>query len=44
MVQSYWSIGRIIVEHEQGGAERAEYGQGLIKELSHRLTAEFGRG
>ena len=44
MVQSYWSIGRIIVEHEQGGAERAEYGQGLIKELSHRLTAEFVRG
>lgn len=44
MVQTYWQIGRIIVEHEQGGAERAEYGQGLIKELSRRLTADFGKG
>lgn len=44
MVQTYWQIGRIIVEHEQGGAERAEYGQGLIKELSRRLTVDFGKG
>lgn len=44
MVQSYWHIGRLIVEHEQGGEKRAEYGQGLLKELSRRLTADFGKG
>lgn len=44
MVQTYWNIGRIIVEHEQGGKERAEYGTGLLKNLAQRLTDEFGRG
>ncbi|MBQ7515537.1 MAG: DUF1016 family protein [Schwartzia sp.] len=44
MVQAYWQIGRIIVEHEQGGEEKAEYGKYLIKELSERLTLEFGKG
>jgi predicted nuclease of restriction endonuclease-like (RecB) superfamily len=44
MVQAYWEIGRIIVEEEQKGAERAEYGKGLIKELSRRLTKDYGRG
>lgn len=44
MVQAYWQIGRIIVEHEQGGEEKAEYGKYLIKELSERLTSEFGKG
>lgn len=44
MVQTYWQIGRIIVEHEQGGSERAEYGQGILKELAKRLTNEFGKG
>ncbi len=44
MVQAYWQIGRTIVEHEQGGNERAEYGKRLIKELAERLTAEFGKG
>ena len=44
MVQTYWNIGRIIVEHEQGGDARAEYGRELIKELAKRLTAEFGKG
>jgi len=34
MVQAYWEIGRVIVEEEQKGAERAEYGTALIKELS----------
>jgi hypothetical protein len=37
-------IGRRIVEHEQQGAERAEYGKELLKELSARLTEEFGKG
>ncbi len=44
MVHAYWEVGRIIVEEEQRGAERAEYGKGLIKELSIRLTKDYGRG
>jgi predicted nuclease of restriction endonuclease-like (RecB) superfamily len=44
MVQAYWEIGRVIIEEEQRGAERAEYGKGLIKELSIRLTNDYGRG
>jgi predicted nuclease of restriction endonuclease-like (RecB) superfamily len=44
MVAAYWEIGRVIVEEEQQGQERAEYGKGLLVELSQRLTAEFGRG
>jgi predicted nuclease of restriction endonuclease-like (RecB) superfamily len=44
MVQAYWHIGRIIVEQEQKGKERAEYGKALIKELSIKLTKDFGRG
>lgn len=44
MVQAYWQIGRIIVEHEQGGKEKAEYGTGLISALAKRLTGEFGKG
>ena len=43
-VQTNFEIGRLIVEHEQGGEERAEYGKALLKELSTALTAEFGRG
>ncbi|MGB2840997.1 MAG: PDDEXK nuclease domain-containing protein [Halobacteriota archaeon] len=44
MVQAYWVVGRIIVEEEQKGEARAEYGKGLIKELSIRLTKDYGRG
>ena len=44
MVHTYWNIGRIIVFNEQNGNERAEYGNYLIKELSIKLTAEFGKG
>ena len=44
MVQAYGRIGRLIVEHEQDGADRAEYGRGVLEELSRRLTAEFGKG
>jgi len=43
-VLTNFEIGRRIVEHEQGGEERAEYGKALLKELSAALTAEFGRG
>lgn len=44
MVQAYWNVGRLIVEHEQGGAKRAAYGEAVLEDLSHRLTAEFDRG
>jgi len=43
-VMTNFEIGRRIVEHEQQGAKRATYGQGLLKGLSRRLTDEFGRG
>ncbi|MBU2436373.1 MAG: DUF1016 family protein [Candidatus Omnitrophica bacterium] len=39
-----FEIGRRIVEHEQRGKNRAEYGKALLKDLSSRLTEEFGRG
>lgn len=44
MVQAYWQIGRLIVEGEQGGESRAEYGKGVLTVLSTRLSAEFGKG
>jgi predicted nuclease of restriction endonuclease-like (RecB) superfamily len=44
MVQAYWQIGRLIVEHEQGGRQRARYGEAVLDDLSRRLTADFGRG
>ena len=43
-VRTYWLIGRDIVEEEQAGKGRAEYGAFLLKELSIRLTKEFGNG
>lgn len=44
MVYAYFEIGRMIVEEEQGGIERAEYGKYILQELSKRLIAEFGKG
>ena len=44
MVNTYWQIGRRIVEEEQGGAERADYGKQILKQLSAALTEEFGKG
>ena len=44
MVYTYFEIGRIIVEEEQNGKERAEYGKQLLKGLSEQLTKEFGKG
>jgi hypothetical protein len=43
-VQTCWEIGRHIVEFEQGGAARAEYGVRLLQILASSLTVEFGRG
>jgi hypothetical protein len=39
-----FEIGRMIVEHEQQGAQRAAYGKEILRDLSNRLTEEFGKG
>lgn len=44
MVDGYWNIGKRIVEEEQKGEERAEYGTALLKALSMRLGKEYGKG
>jgi predicted nuclease of restriction endonuclease-like (RecB) superfamily len=44
MTATYWEIGRRIVNSEQGGAARANYGDELIKQLANDLSAQFGRG
>ena len=44
MVEAYWEIGRRIVEEEQRGKERAEYGKEIVENLSKELTEEFGKG
>lgn len=44
MVQAYWNIGRVIVKEELKGKSKAEYGEYLLKELSIRLTKDFGKG
>lgn len=41
---TYWNVGRIIVEDEQKSEFRAEYGKQVLKELSKRLTNDFGKG
>ena len=44
MVTAYWNIGKLIVEDEQNGNTRAEYGKAVLEELSIKLTEEFGKG
>ena len=44
LIQTYWEIGRIIVEEEQGNSDRAEYGKQLVSDLSKKLTKEYGKG
>lgn len=44
MVRAYWEIGREIVEEEQKGADRAEYGEKLLHDLSKGLVVEYGKG
>ncbi len=44
MVQAYWNVGRLIMEEEQKGEDRAGYGQHLAEEISRRLTKELGKG
>ena len=44
MVRAYWAIGRDIVEQEQKGKKKAEYGSSLLIDLSRRLIRKYGRG
>lgn len=44
MVEAYWKMGKRIVEEEQQGQARADYGKQLLKSLSKALTEEFGKG
>ncbi len=44
MVEAYWLIGKRIVEEEQDGKVKAEYGEAILKKLSIALTSEFGKG
>lgn len=44
MVQTYWHIGRMIVEDEQHGEQRAEYGKAQLEQIAKVLTLEFGKG
>ena len=44
LLETYWQIGKIIVEDEQRGKERADYGKSVLKNLANQLTLEFGKG
>jgi len=44
MIETYWNIGKRIVEQEQNGKNRAEYGKQIIKVLADELTVSFGKG
>jgi predicted nuclease of restriction endonuclease-like (RecB) superfamily len=44
MVEAYWEVGRVIVEDEQAGKGRADYGKRVLEGLAQRLTVEFGKG
>lgn len=44
LLETYWQIGRLIVEEEQQGKERADYGKFVLKNLGSQLTIEFGKG
>lgn len=44
LLNTYWQIGKIIVEDEQQHSDRAEYGKQTLKTLSKTLTEEYGKG
>lgn len=44
MVITYWNVGKLIVEDEQQGNNRAEYGKAILQELSDKLIIKFGKG
>jgi len=43
LLKMYWEVGKLILEDEQHGAERAVYGKATIKNLAKKLTVEFGK-
>jgi predicted nuclease of restriction endonuclease-like (RecB) superfamily len=44
LLKTYWEIGRLIIEDEQKGSSRAEYGKAVLKNLAAQLILEFGKG
>ncbi len=44
LVQTYWSIGKYIVEYEQGGTEKADYGSQLLDQIAKDLSEQYGKG
>lgn len=44
LLETYWQIGKLIVEDEQEGKERADYVKSILKNLANYLTLEFGKG
>jgi predicted nuclease of restriction endonuclease-like (RecB) superfamily len=44
LLETYWKIGSLIIEDEQQGSQKAEYGKATLKKLSKELTLEFGKG
>jgi hypothetical protein len=44
LLETYWHIGKLIVEDEQEGKERADYGKSILTNLANYLTLEFGKG
>lgn len=44
LLETYWKIGKIIIEDEQNGLSKAEYGKATLKNLAQQLTLEFGKG
>lgn len=44
LLKMYWEIGQLIIEDEQKGASRAEYGKAVLKNLANQLTLDFGKG
>ena len=44
MVEAYWLVGKRIIDEEQKGEKRAEYGQEVLQSLAKNLTSEFGKG
>ncbi|WP_317197375.1 DUF1016 N-terminal domain-containing protein [Flavobacterium psychroterrae] len=44
LLETYWHIGKLIIEDEQKGKERADYGKSILKNLANYLTLEFGKG
>jgi hypothetical protein len=44
LLETYWQIGKIIINEEQNGLSKAEYGKATLKNLAQQLTLEFGKG